>query len=87
VKFDSGRIKDLEMLESKLKRSVNPSERNDIKRAIDAIKRQGENPKLAEEREVLLNARRAATNAKGEINIKNARDTADKIEERIHHEL
>lgn len=87
MKFDSGRIKDLQMLEDKLKRVTDYREKADIQRAIDAIKRQGENPKLAEEREILLNARRAATNARSEIDIKNARDAANKIEERIQHTL
>jgi hypothetical protein len=85
--YDSGRLKDLSMLEGKLKKVTDYREKADIQRAIDAIKRQGENPQLAKEREILLNARRAATNAVGEINIKNARETADKIEERIQHTL
>lgn len=87
MKFDSGRLKDLQMLEDKLKKSTNPFEKGDIQRAINAIKGQAENVRLSEAREQLLNARRAATNAKGEINIKKARDEADKLEEHIHNAI
>lgn len=87
MRFDSGRIKDLEMLEAKLQASVDPTQRSKIKTTINRIKSQATNESLAKERELLLEARRRATNAVGEINIKNAREEANKLEEQVHHKF
>ena len=87
MNFDSGRLKDLEQLEYKLKYAPDSATRQKIQSTIDHIKRQAQNPELTKERELLMNARRAATNAVGEINIKNAREQADKLEEQIHREV
>ena len=87
MNVDSGRVKDLEMLKYRLARTTNPFEKADIQRAINKIMGQLQNQKLSDAREQLLNARRAATNAKGEVNIKNARETADKLEEHINHTI
>ena len=83
--LDSGRVKDIQMLEAKLKLVQSPTERRDITRAINAIKRQAENTQLTRDRERLLQARRNTVNAKGEINIKNERIAADKLEEQIRY--
>lgn len=83
--FDPGRIKDLQMLESKLRNSTSAIQRGNIERAINAIKRQAEDPRLMEERTRLIQARKSATEAVGEINIENARKDGDKLEEKIHH--
>lgn len=81
--IDSGRIKDLEMLTDKLRKTTVESEREKIRNAIASIKKQAEDLDLAHNREKLLNARRTSTNAVGEFNIKKARDEADKLEEKI----
>ena len=83
--FDPGRIKDLEMLEAKLRNLTSTIQRGNIERAINAIKRQAEDPRLMEERTRLIQARKSATEAVGEINIENARKDGDKLEEQIHH--
>ena len=87
MKYDQGRVKDIEMLEGKLRQSVDPSQRSKIKTTLDHIKRQAENEGLANARNTLLEARRRATDARGEINIKNAREDANKLEEQIHRQF
>lgn len=87
MRFDSGRIKDLEMLESKKRNALTVAEKQKIQSFIDKIRGQAENENLAKERELLLNARRQTVNAVGEANIKSARDTADKLEEQIHNKF
>lgn len=84
MQLDSGRIKDMQMLEHKLK-SAGSDERRKILSTMDEIKRQAEIPELNQDREAILNARRATINAKGEVNIKNARDEADKLEGYVHN--
>jgi hypothetical protein len=82
--FDAGRIKDLQMLEGQLKSNPGREQRGKIESAIGAIKRQAENESLSRSRDTLLEARRKATNARGEANIKNAREAANQLEEQIH---
>lgn len=84
--LDSGRLADLKMLEER-RETASETERNQIDKSIKTILRQAENPELAKRREELLDARRAATNARGSLNIKHARDTADKLEEKLDKEI
>lgn len=84
MKLDSGRVKDLQMLETKLKNSVDSIQRSRIKTTMNMILAQAQDDKLSAAREQLLNARRVTTNAIGEINIKNAREEANRLEEQVH---
>lgn len=85
--FDSGRLADLRMLEQKLKEASSPAERAKYQGVIDTIKRQAENPQLNKKREELMEMRRRTINAKGDANIKNLRDEADRLEESIDKEI
>jgi len=72
MKFDSGRLADLKLLEGKVAESKTPSERDKYQRLIGDIKRQSENEQLSTDREHLLEARRQGDQR-----------TADKLEEAI----
>lgn len=72
MKFDSGRLADLKLLESKVAESKTSSERDKYQRLIGDIKKQSENEQLSTDREHLLEARRQGDQR-----------TADKLEEHI----
>lgn len=85
--FDRGRLEDLRKLDDRLKQNPPYAERVKIQKAMYAIQHQAEDPKLNRQRELLLESRRRANNAKGEVNIQHERIEGDKLEERINKDL